>query len=821
MSSTPGHPADPSTMPPEWAQVDALNDQADAVLTSSMHRAQVLATEAGVLARRVGYVAGDIRAQMLTGYANYFLGNYQEARAAFEESAARAEALELTTVVARCLNGLAITSAVTGNYGQALEQHLRCLKLVQSVHDDLGRARTLNNIGNLYIDLKEYDHALRHHLDALEIAVRIGHPVLTSSASINAAIDHHELGRYEESLRLNEATLQQARQAGYRQHECLLLANISANLLQLGRLDESLTLSAQGIAASEELGERENLCELLLTRGRVLTALGQQDEAHRCVQDALELAQTLKTTKRENEAHQALSAVLEARGEYRQALWHSRQHEAIERSLHADVLEHKTQVLAAQLQLERLEHRTAEERLRNIELAHANEALQQAQERLAYQAGHDALTSLMNRAAFESMLQAAVQGTQDTMGVLFIDLDHFKQVNDTLGHPVGDALLVQVAQRLRQCVRDGDLVARQGGDEFTVLLRNVQEHEAAERAARRILDALSAPVELAGRQLIVTASIGIALFPQDGTDVTTLQKNADLAMYLAKRDRRSVRRFEPALSAAAAERLDFEQDLRAAISSDQLRLHYQPIVRAGTLLPVAVEALVRWQHPTLGLLPPGRFVPLAEESDLILHLGAWVLNEACRQIRLWRQRWPELRVSVNVAPRQITQPDFVAFVEQTLRAHGLPPSALDLEVTESAVMDDEGLQQYEALLEAGLRIAIDDFGTGYSSMSRLFRMPAQILKIDRSLITGLVEPGLGGRSTRPLVRAMVAVARESGWQIVAEGVENASQLRELRRLNCDQVQGYLLARPVAPAETELWLGESAERLQAVAMPSVL
>ncbi|ACO46658.1 EAL domain-containing protein [Deinococcus deserti] len=818
MLSTPGHPAELSTLPPEWAQVDALNDQADAVLTSSMHRAQELATEAGVLAQRVGYVTGEIRAQMLTGYTHYFLGNYQEAHAAFEDSLSRAEALDLTHVVVRCLNGLAITSAITGNYGQALEQHLRCLKLVQTIDDDLGRARTLNNIGNLYIDLKEYDKALKHHLEALEIAVRIEHPVMISSASINAAIDHHELGRYEESLRLNEQTLQQAWLAGYHQHECLLLANISANLLKLGRLDEAVTMTTQGIAASKELGERENLCELLLTRGQVLTALNRHEEAQVCIQDALKLAQALKSTKRENEAHEALSAVLEARGDYQRALWHARQHEAIERSLHADVLKHKTQVLAAQLQLERLEHRAAEERLRNIELAHANEALQEAQERLAYQAGHDALTGLMNRAAFEATLEAAVLGTQDALGVLFIDLDHFKQVNDTLGHPVGDALLVQVAQRLLQCVRDHDLVARQGGDEFTVLLRNVQEHEAAERAAQRILEALSVPVELAGRQLTVTASIGIALFPQDGTDVTTLQKNADLAMYLAKRERRSVRRFEPGLSAAAAERLDFEQALRAAISSEQLRLHYQPIVSSGTLSPVAVEALVRWQHPTLGLLPPGRFVPMAEETDLILHLGAWVLNEACRQIKVWRGRWPDLRVSVNVAPRQITQPDFVVFVEQTLRTHGLSPSALDLEVTESEVMDDEDLQQYEALLSAGLRIAIDDFGTGYSSMSRLFRMPTQILKIDRSLITGLVEPGPGGRSTLPLVRAMVAVARESGWQVVAEGVEHSDQLRELRKLNCDHVQGYLMARPVGPAETERWLQASAERLQDVSIP---
>ncbi|WP_245528339.1 EAL domain-containing protein [Deinococcus maricopensis] len=800
------HPAPGTPNPPEdWRRVDALNDEADAVLMSSMLRAQELAHEAYTLAVSSGYAAGAARAGMLRGYGHYFLGRFEDARTDFEGSLERAAALGLRALEARSLNGLAITDVQTGQFGRGLERHLACLRLVQSMHDDLGQCRSLNNIGNLYINLKEHERALKYHLDALDIATRIAHPIMISSASINAAIDYHDLEQYDEALRLNERSLQRARDGDLRQHECLLLANIAANLLGLGRADEALRSAQAAIALSEELGDQENLCDSLVTMGRVLRHQGRLPEAHAALERALHLAETLNIIPRVDAAHEHLSLVLEAQGAYAAALHHARTHDRISQQLTADVLLHKSQVLAAQLQVERLEHRAAEERLRNQELAQANAALQLAQERLAYQAQHDALTGLLNRAAFEGALQAAVQGPDTTLGVLFIDLDHFKQVNDTLGHPVGDALLIQVAERLSVCVRDGDLVARQGGDEFTVLLRNVQAHADVEAAAQRILDALSAPMDLVGRALVVTASIGIALFPHDGTDVTTLQKHADLAMYHAKRDRRSVRRFQPVLGDAALARLELEQDLRAALDRDELRLHYQPIVASDTLAPVAVEALVRWQHPTLGLLPPGRFVPVAEESDLMVGVGEWVLRAACRQLQVWRARWPDLRVSVNVAPRQFAQPDFAAFVERTLAAHDLDAGALELEVTESAVMDDHGMPQYEALLRAGLHLAIDDFGTGYSSMSRLFQLPAQVLKIDRSLITDLVAPREGHRSSRPIVRSLITFARESGLQVVAEGVEHEEQLQTLRAWQCDRVQGYFVARPAPPEELEVWL----------------
>ncbi|MFC4427269.1 EAL domain-containing protein [Deinococcus navajonensis] len=783
---------------PEFLAVDQLNEEADGLLLLSLQRALELARQALDLGQRCGYEAGITRARMLVGYGHFYLANYPEARAAFEESAAQAASLGLVELEARNLNGLAILHVKTGQLGAGLEYHLRCLQMVQSIQDVLGQARSLNNIGNLYLDLKDYETALPYHLEALELGRQLQHPIVLSSASINAALDYHALGRFEEALALNRTTLTQARDAGYRQHEDLLLANMAANLLGLGQLDDALAVAQQALRGSEELGDRENLCDVLITLGRVLMRQDRRDEALATFRRATALADELQLTLRQAEGHQDLSSLLEQQGAYQEALGHARQAAAAEQAVMADMLRNKTQVMATQLKVERLEHRAAEERLRNQELSHANAALQAVQERLAYQAQHDTLTGLLNRAAFEALLQSTLQAQPDaTMGVLFIDLDRFKQVNDTLGHDVGDQMLKQVSERLRRSVREGDLVARQGGDEFTVLLRSIRTHEEAETAAARILEALSAPLELAGREWQVTASIGVAVFPEDGTDMTTLQKNADLAMYLAKRDRHAVRRFQPDLGTMALERLDLEHALRAALERDELRLHYQPIVAAHTLVPVALEALVRWQHPDLGLLPPSRFIPVAEDSQLIVRLGHWVLREACRQLKRWRTQWPDLQVSVNIAPRHFVEPGFAATVTALLEEHGLETSALIIEVTEGAVMNEAGGLHAAATSSAGLNLALDDFGTGYSSISRLHQLPAQWLKIDRSLIQDL-DSSRSGRSSRPIVRALITFAHEAGLRVVAEGVEDPQQLQELQAWNCDLIQGYLIARPLAP-----------------------
>jgi|GEM_PF-1650470 len=791
--------------------VDQLNDEAEAVQFISFRKSEELASQALTLASTCAYPAGLARARMLLGYAHFFQGRPTEALAALTESAQHAAELALPLVYARSLNGLGIVSQKLGQTGKAFEYHLQCLQIVQDINDELGQARSLNNIGNIYLDLKEHDNALTHHTEALELSRRLGHATMISTTSLNTALDYHMLGRFEEALSLNEHTLATAQQARYRHHACLILANMAANLLELERLDEALHAADQAITESEATGELENLCDALIVRGRVHALRGDLTEAEKALTRAVTIADEVGVMLSRANARTHLSQVLRQQREPERALTYLSEAVDIERELQANVLHNKTQMLAAQLRVERLEHLAAEERLRNQKLTDANAALQAAQERLAYQARHDALTGLLNRAAFEATLHAALEGPAAPMSVLFVDLDHFKQVNDTLGHDIGDQLLIEVADRLKRAVRDGDLVARQGGDEFTVLLRHVHSSGEAATVAQRILEAVSAPLRLAGRQLVVTASIGIAMFPDDGMDVTTLQKNADLAMYLAKQERRAVRRFEPALSVAAAERLDLEQDLRAALNQGELTLHYQPIVDAATLAPVALEALVRWQHPTLGLLGPARFIPVAEESDLILPLGAWVLDAACRQLRAWRRTWPHLRVAVNVAPRQLAQLDFASLVMDTLAAHHLPPDAVELEVTEGAMLDERGMQQLGQLARAQLNLSLDDFGTGYSSLARLHQLPARTLKIDRTLVQGLHPNAEGASTSRPIVRALLTFARESGLRVVAEGVETTEQLEVLRDWNCELAQGYLISRPASSSDIAAWLTAQPER----------
>nr|WP_254605819.1 EAL domain-containing protein [Deinococcus sp. JMULE3] len=786
--------------PELWPEVDRLNDAADATLMTSMQQAQALARQALALAVQSGYESGEARARMLCGYGLYYLSEYPEALALFEQSEAQAARIGALTTQTRAVNGQAITLVTLGRYGAGMDRHLHGLKLGQAAGDRVAQARSLNNIGNLYLDLRDYDTALTYHRDALALARESGNDLVGSSASVNVALDFHYLERFEEALTLNRETLAVAQERGYRQHEFLLRANMAANLLGLRRAAEARAEAELALMGSDELGDRENLCDALVLQGRALRAL-DDPQARAVLERAAALADELGASVRQIEAHGELSALLEAHGDPAGALRHARLAADLDRAALTEVLRRRTEVTAAQIKLEQLSHRAEQERQRSAELSTANVALLEAQAQLAHQARHDALTGLINRAAFEAELQRAVQEAAP-VGVLFIDLDHFKQVNDTLGHDMGDLLLVEVADRLCRVVRDGDLVARQGGDEFTVLLRGVRSHEEAELAAGRLLRSLSAPVVLGGREWTVTASIGVAVFPDDGADVRTLQKNADLAMYEAKQDRHAVRRFHAQLSAAALERVELEQALRVALDREEFCLHYQPIVDAATGEVRALEALVRWRHPQWGLVPPGRFIPLIENTDLIVPLGAWVLREAARQLRDWRPEHPELRVSVNVAPRQLAQPDFAEVVQGALDEFGLDPQALILEVTEGAVLGQDGEAHVSRVAELGLPLALDDFGTGYSSISRLHRLPARWLKIDRSLIQDQDAPP-PARSSRPIVRALITFAHEAGVQVVAEGVERPEQWRDLREWGCDLIQGYFVSRPAAP-EALVW-----------------
>jgi diguanylate cyclase (GGDEF)-like protein len=425
------------------------------------------------------------------------------------------------------------------------------------------------------------------------------------------------------------------------------------------------------------------------------------------------------------------------------------------------------------------------------------------QEQLTYRAFHDVLTELPNRSLLVDRLTHALARCARTgrdAAVLFIDLDNFKVVNDTLGHRVGDQLLIAVAQRLRASIRPGDTVARLGGDEFIVLLEDVADASDAAEIAERCLEQLGPELLLDTQEVFVQASIGIALGGAQPSLPDDLLRQADVAMYAAKaRGKNQYTLFDQSMDDIPRERLELEAELRQAIKCDELRLHYQPIVELDSGRLCGVEALVRWQHPERGLVPPDDFIPLAEETGLIVPMGRWVLFEACRQAHAWQARSVDplpFVMSVNISARQYQDPGLVDDVACALRESGLTPATLKLEITETVAMaaGDATIETLQALKGLGVRLAIDDFGTGYSSLAYLKRFPVDTLKIDRSFVDGLGQD----LQDTAIVRSVIEIARSLNLTVTAEGIETAEQLGQLMDLACNEGQGFYLARP-APA----------------------
>ena len=428
--------------------------------------------------------------------------------------------------------------------------------------------------------------------------------------------------------------------------------------------------------------------------------------------------------------------------------------------------------------------------------------LKAIQEELAHQAFHDSLTGLPNRILLMERLGRAAARAERRVdyfyAVMLIDLDRFKMVNDGLGHLAGDKLLIDIAHSLRFCVRAMDTVARLGGDEFAILLEDYKEPKEVINVAKRIQNAIRGPFILENQEIFASASIGIVLKTNRYRNPTDLLRDADTAMYRAKESGRSrFKVFNPQMHEKAVESLRMENELRKAMDNNELQLFYQPILDARGRTLECLEALVRWNHPTDGLIPPARFIPLAEETGLIIPLGKWVIHEACRQLKLWRTNIPgaeNLSVNVNVSSKQLRQADLVGFVSQVLDETDIPPEALKLEITESVVMGDEKavLDRLHQLKSLGVDLAIDDFGTGYSSLAYLLRLPIDCLKIDRTFINGLIGSNYGMN----IVRTICGLAKDMGLTVVAEGVEKEEQLEKLIQIGCTKVQGYLFSRPV-------------------------
>lgn len=430
-------------------------------------------------------------------------------------------------------------------------------------------------------------------------------------------------------------------------------------------------------------------------------------------------------------------------------------------------------------------------------------SLKHAQDRLDHQAHHDPLTNLPNRLLFENRLQQALSDP-DRYGqqgaVLFLDLDRFKNINDSLGHPIGDLLLKAIALRLKEQLRDIDTVARQGGDEFIILLPALKNPSDAELIANKLLACFNAPFVAGEHELFISASIGASIYPDDGTDVATLVKNADAAMYRSKlKGRNRIERYTHDLTAQASARVLLEQELRRALERGQLSLSYQPKISLKDHSLVGAEALIRWNHPELGNIPPDRFIVLAEENGMIIPIGDWVLEHACHQLNAWKQIYePFGPVSVNLSGTQLRQPALLARIQELLTSYSLEPGGLQLEITENFIMSqtEEALDVLHKLKQMGVQLAIDDFGTGYSSLSYLKRLPLNTLKIDQSFIRGLPDDV----DDVAIVRAIIALGRSMQLTIIAEGVETQAQQDFLAKEGCEQIQGYIVSVPLSADE---------------------
>jgi diguanylate cyclase (GGDEF)-like protein len=419
--------------------------------------------------------------------------------------------------------------------------------------------------------------------------------------------------------------------------------------------------------------------------------------------------------------------------------------------------------------------------------------------RLAHLAHHDWLTGLPNRLSFEERLESAIEDARTygrTVAVLYVDLDRFKMVNDTLGHTTGDAVLKQVARRFSRRLRKSDTLARAGGDEFTIILSDITGPKDAITVAKKLLHSLKKPAWVGGKELFISASIGVAVYPEDGVDSAALQQNADLAMYCAKRKGGGqAERYGLEIKAAIDRQLAIANELHHALNRGEMLLHYQPQFDLSTGRLSGLEALLRWIHPKMGLIPPKRFIPIAEDCGLISELTDWVLEEVCSQNRQWQSEgFDPVKIAVNIGASQFARANLVGRVARTLCTHNLDPSCLELELTESAIMEDldTSIRQMARLRALGVGLSIDDFGTGYSALSYLQSLPVNNLKVDQSFLQVLDEV----ENTGPVIQGIVDLAHGLGLTVTAEGVERESQLSLLRSMGCDTVQGYWLGHPM-------------------------
>lgn len=706
----------------------------------------------------------------------------------------------------RALNSLGLAFQRRGNLDQGMHFFLASLRLANQQLDTEAAARALSNIAMVHLTLGEYETSLQLHEQALEMAQTSGHAVYTANLLASLMEDHFYLEQYDRVLDMAEEAVRLSRTHGLTRFECSTRATLAKTLLELGRVPASLRMARAGLRVARWARDQEMIEALRHLEGRALLALGELEHAEESLQESLKLA--LETGVREDELtiRATLKQLYLRQGKLDQVALHQHRREELQEALFGHEATQRTRRVITQFQQqlgtpgpEGMNHPWS------AELMELTRSLKRANTELAHRAAHDPLTGALNRPHFQVLLQKHLDFLEagDMLGIVLVGLDHMKTLNSVFGQTTGDALLACVARRLGSTLRPGDRVGRLGGDEFVVLLRDLAGETDMGLVMQKILLALRQPFEVRDQEIHVTASLGGVIAPRDGQTIEDLLGNADLALQqvkLAGRDMAQV--FHPHLSASEQQRRMLVYDLQFALERQEFRLHYQPQFRLPGQQLVGVEALIRWNHPLLGQISPGVFIPLAEESRLIHDIGEWVLQEACRQAVTWNFPERGLQMSVNVSALQFNQTNFTQGIEHALHSCGLHCSALTLELTESMIHQNQELARSHLakLDELGTTMALDDFGSGFSSLSLLQSLPVQTLKLDRSFIVDLDSDVDHGQRARTLLQATVNLAHQLGMQVTAEGVETEGQLSALTAMECDDVQGFLLGRPV-DAET--------------------
>lgn len=769
--------------------------------------AEAQAHEALDVFRSLGDTEGESHALLLLGVVLCELGRYGPSVERLREALSANRRLGVVERQASCLNSLSFVFLTLGDYATALSYQLKALDLHAKLDDPLGKAICQDSVALIYARLGRHDDARGALQEGLALSRTAGDARTTAQLLRTLAELETTSAAPGAALAALTEGLPLAQDLGDVLTQAELLDGLAAAHAACGDVPRALAFHAQAFALAGDLHDPRLDVRLQTHHGQTLLS-HDPAAAQSALQRALAGAERLGLTAEQRDAHALLVGACQALGAFEAALRHHERFHALERELFNEAQDRRTQALLIRHEVERARRSEREQRRLNADLRRANDALTLAQReneallaQVRHQAQHDALTGLPNRVLFEDRLRTAVARAAragHVFGVMFLDLDGFKLINDTLGHDAGDELLAEVARRLQAVLRESDTVARLGGDEFTIIADQLAAPEDASFVAHKLLACLQVPFELRGCTVAVGASIGVSVYPHDGQDAATLQRHADVAMYQVKRGGKSqVQLYSAGMDSAALEQVYLESQLRGALARDEFQLHYQPQFDGASGNIVGFEALLRWTDAKLGAVAPGRFIPIAEDTGLIVEIGAWVLERACAQLSAWRRAGYAVQLAVNVSPVQLSRNNFVAHVADSLARFGIPPGALELELTERATMGDPEVahNQLLALRALGVRVSIDDFGAGNSALSNLLGLPIDQIKVDRQFVQGVdTIPEM-----RKVVGALVALSHALGFGVVAEGVETAAQLEVVRSLGCERTQGYWQGRPIPAA----------------------